>query len=1737
MSTSSLNPKLLKGALTSIRAAVGEVNEDPSHGNISKSFVLLLVSELASRGAGVDLPSSYDDNDWIRTLLESISTVAGKVAIDDAGKKGEGNYPLPMMGALSAASGMAASAVAASIQRSSSDADVVTLLPLRDKAVKEACQSTIKRCIDVNEGRLYTLLKLASGCLREALDVDSQESTSDSKKRQRRGLFNQNLAMTFHTLAYSNFLYGASNFVMDQPPMWKRCLDSALEQSSSAGAQGTNYRAYQNPQCTLPLQNLIRIAKGKGNAKRVKELSLYLCTGYLGAVQERLERIKSSTSSSTAESEDKKSKTLDQQTSEELMRAHFLHRTNAYVDFEELSTFDSLLESATTALSECDVPDSINGGNYEAALLYYYAQVQLGCMAEESDVWIEVLQMHRAMINRKPESTSGIGTKSISSKKASTKKAVVAPVASTKEEMERLTRTKVYLGVYSKLDESNDALLSPVSLRDAVCRLMAVEELESFSCVSTDILRDCHALLLHQVKRLGEIGIVVQKKKGAKANDIGRVWRRALSFVSPLVENYLKVVLSEGADFVSLHKSLRSLAEECCELVVASCWMCESIDVDFNNEVSTLLHLVNSCLSTCKQARAIDDKRRLEEMKRDESVVSSKDSVSSADRKDSLLFQCTLAASKCRADIECALSEHATDQEKLIDALTASARRATAATSTLMKVGSELRSSALGLSSASSKFGCSYLQFLSAWAGLCLSPWLFCTLGQARTILNSARESISSGRRNWGRHPPSLVESILLDLGEADLEGGLLGGFRSASEKLYRKVLIAVEEITNEYIGGMLRVHCLLGLARLAIASEPSDGSSAEELARDALESLESLGPSCADERSASLCVYPWRSQVLNGLVHSYHVCASRQLVAEACVRSSRPDDALEFLTEAVKDFPGNFEAALALASFNLRTVLDGTSENDNSTRTLLLKSAKMGKTKADPFALLGIWYERKGDSARARGCYQKALILNPSHPVAGRGLSRLMKISEIQHICEVAADRSSAVNGWAWRILGEYKISGDGDDTAAIVCFQQALRCKDIQAPQSDSLGVFYSDPKDMLEGESEEASRTWSALAMSYRRLGKYSAALRGYEAALASSSSGELSPDVFCGWAQVELDLGMYDEAAQKCSRVLMSLDAPRKIKRLAAYIQGESLLCLARVNIQQGKFGACFEHLNAGITMIAAQEKEGFRYCEAKLLGDLYSFAESIPCYVFDSSSEEKEGQLSSQILRKVDFIAKGESAYTTAMRLSQDQNDPEDEDAAYLVSAAATDLGTNLLAQARVICAALGEGSGGGPKASLAEISAESSLIKDLLARSINAYMAAVSARPEEAPAWCGLGCALLAVDPMLSQHSFCRAIEIDPSLADSWSNVSLLYANVNSEYCSETLDRLTSIEDTPLMWIGRGFLLEKTSRAWKEEGLAKESCLAKAADAYRAALQIGQDPAALLGLSLTCRRSGYDASGADAAYSAMAFETSKTESKTSISVHQHLTGGGNIGACLVHGLLQVEDGLSRPAGSEVAASMLADGSRTLAEAKERQSALMSELLPQKSVTESEIDIEAKATLIRSESEAFPSNSIARVAEKIATVDISAEREAGHTMSLRDARNAVCLNPDSGEVWLAFAHKLCAELADDPSPTDRECALVASLKARDLLYDRVVNATLVTPRRKATQGKSIEYSEKSVVSSLPHASLLSESLALIAWLDRTSEEKARESSALVSLQESLMIDPVNALALTTLSGNE
>jgi len=819
-------------------------------------------------------------------------------------------------------------------------------------------------------------------------------------------------------------------------------------------------------------------------------------------------------------------------------------------------------------------------------------------------------------------------------------------------------------------------------------------------------------------------------------------------------------------------------------------------------------------------------------------------------------------------------------------------------------------------------------------------------------------------------------------------------------------------------------------------------------------------------------------------------------------------------------------------------------------TKTLLLKAAKLDTTKPQTFALLGIWYETQDDTTRAKGCYQKALGLDPCHPVAGRGIQRLSQ-DEAHSFYERAAKQSSSTVGWAWRALAQQKSRDDGDDTTAVVCLQQALRCRDIQSPTSDNLSLFYDNPTSSgMDSSSHycEASETWAQLATCYRVLGKHSAAIRAYEAADAISN-GNLSPDTLCNWAQADIDLGLYEEAAEKCAQVTSMSNASTHIHHMAAYIEGEALLFLARNCVNEGKFGQSKSYLEKGISILSALSTDDHssknHYCEMKLLGDLYSSGSSLPSYVFASTGLEQQME-TEVVTNQLLFLKKGEDAYTLAFELAKkDNGDDEDEkeDNMYLFAAAATDLGTNLLSQARVVSKTLDEGSGSGTSNS--SLTIISSQVKDLLSRSINAYVDAIDSSPHEASAWCGLGCALIAIDPTMSQHAFSRGLQLDSSLADSWSNIGLLYAEHDTDKCSEVLDYLTQVDDTPLMWIGRGFLLEKSARAWTgvaDQDLSKEACLTKAADAYRAALQIMQHPAALLGLSLTCRRTDPRLKEEnEVVYAELADKSSKLESRLSMDIYQSLTGNDNVGASLVSSMSQLEEGLDRLniIDDKESARLLVDNScqslkRTL-DSKTDEANGSERNEGEFQLTKCEVDLSVSTSLKDEKKEEF-SNDVIKSAIDQATAS-SSELLINHTSSctgLVEARNNVNLNPDSGEAWLILANELAHESKTNASILSS--AKVAAQRAFDLLNERVVNATLLNPRRQTSEGKVVEYSDTSVVSSIPSATLLSQSMALLSCLkdmkEETSEEED-ESQTLATLQESLLLDPSNSIAAASL----
>ena len=206
----------------------------------------------------------------------------------------------------------------------------------------------------------------------------------------------------------------------------------------------------------------------------------------------------------------------------------------------------------------------------------------------------------------------------------------------------------------------------------------------------------------------------------------------------------------------------------------------------------------------------------------------------------------------------------------------------------------------------------------------------------------------------------------------------------------------------------LVQSHCLSGLSRIALAGNgvgeaetfftvpletdhtPDSFEIAERLAMMSLNKLQSLHQSLENDGSSTMpYFYAWRSPDSFSTSLKFHICTARQLIAESLLRAGKSKGAQTFLEDAVKDSPMDYDAAFALGAFHLRMALynvdddiDGEREGFKSSigrkraQIQLLKAAKLDTRKADPFALLGVWYEVQNDVKRAIGCHSKALLL-----------------------------------------------------------------------------------------------------------------------------------------------------------------------------------------------------------------------------------------------------------------------------------------------------------------------------------------------------------------------------------------------------------------------------------------------------------------------------------------------------------------------------------------------------------------------------------------------------------------------------------------------------------------------------------------------------------------------------------------------------------------------------------------
>jgi tetratricopeptide (TPR) repeat protein len=424
----------------------------------------------------------------------------------------------------------------------------------------------------------------------------------------------------------------------------------------------------------------------------------------------------------------------------------------------------------------------------------------------------------------------------------------------------------------------------------------------------------------------------------------------------------------------------------------------------------------------------------------------------------------------------------------------------------------------------SSQYGASYSNMIMAWSGFQQIPWAFCTAPEARLLHKQAEQCITQANIEWGR-PIAPMEKFILDLAQGDLECGLLaGGFRSVASKLFSANLKSLETPVSgvsDAFHSVLKSHCLIGLTRIALLEQqdPVEKSSAEKFAQDSIQELSSIP---LDQNIPS--TYLWSSPESTSDFIKFHMSLSRQLVADSLVRLGRLQEARKFLEDAVRDSPKDAEAAFSLGAFLLREAYaskDRSADDINGAKMQLLKAAKLDSQKAGPFALLGVWYEEQNDLKRALGCYSKALLLDPPHPVAGRGVLRLAaSVDSAKSVLDNAVQPSSPVNGWAWRAIGKQKVMVTGENDLGAVALLKALRCRDIDSPQNEQLSVFYKKPTvgcdtpDNYVGK--ERAEVWAELAFCYRRLGRYTAAIRGYYSSI--EAAGEyVSASVLCSCAE--------------------------------------------------------------------------------------------------------------------------------------------------------------------------------------------------------------------------------------------------------------------------------------------------------------------------------------------------------------------------------------------------------------------------------------------------------------------------------------------------------------------------------------------------------------------------------------------------------------------------------------------
>jgi len=1598
---------------------------------------LLLISEISQRGVVIPLDATDDQ------ILAAIVNVAGKSLID------ENNVKSPLIAGAAAVSAMIAEKCA-DIALQLNDSFSIVILK------EEQWASAFQRCRDVSDGRFISLLDIATKMnhlAKEGMNICHANVMS----------------LLLHRVAFGNFLRACAFSNPEQPPVFKRALESCLkgqallaqhqiheDDRDNRGNDDDDFSNYYTHDAIPPLLNLVRIALSKKNEKRANELYLRLVQSYIG---------------------DGESSGWVQVLS--LDGSKLWNDINgSYIipykvgDNQNASSGDNLqllkIQNAIKAKEFIDKVDDIHfDRESDLQLLLLHKLLVLQVMSAQEDLIVSIISNQRyvASVNRSGLSVGTAATATAAFETQARKDLIAGKLRSNDVvkgldydsfsfDAASMDLCQFFLSV-----KGNDLLHLPSSLVDAVC-----------------------ATIERQLERLILVAqtVALDRISDDENEAVLQLWNNVFRLIEPLLDSIAgKDEESIGKEIEQMPKSRQSLMVAASEGLFIYIWMTYFEGLVEKSHIDAADIVVSKVLTSMKEAQ-LDDKKNNDKFDLGAGKffkINNDLCVSEALKRMEMLF----SVSKYQRHLQSAgqdcntTSQGVRKVEEIIEETIKMSKLVTES-----KMAKEL----------SNKTGLPYMQFLTSWSGLFQSSWSQCNISEARSIIGYVRSSASDLKALWGRKLRP-IEEILLDIGEADSECGVLqGGMLPLSRRLYYNALQKLGAAPGSTISIVLKAHCESFQLRMK-SSQVAEVSDALCILQDyeetmKLSKLELCTLLCHEVDDRFYC---WTSESIKYAI-GYHVSLQRHFLADILLKAAKVQDAQSILEEAVKASPMNYDAAFSYGAFLLQIAAYDKRCSDpdlmKKAQSQLLQSARLDVSKADPFALLGMWFEIQRDLKRSVGCYSKALLIDPSNPVAGRGILRVKKNTDLGSVFSRAMDNGIYQSGWAWKASGDHSAFVVGDYERANKCYQQALRSHDICNPKQFRLNTFFSIP-----GESfstfKEYSNTWSALGASYRHMGKYSAALRAFQAAYEKQSS-DIS--YFCSWAQVEMELGLLNKASEKFQRVV---DSGRKDAQIdACYGLASCMLASARQAEEEGKFGNALSYLKRGIAtinMLIESQLDRMFYCIWKILGDLYSFGFLIPISAFAGTGSDGYGQ-------KMQFIAQGQAAYSHIVRdISKlDSSISSSDVISTVLSTTLNDIGINCLLRARICDDLIFEGMEKGNSTCWSEVTKEKE-VQELLNSALSYFTDALKYKPLSSCCWAGLGYSLIARNPVLAQHAFCTALQFDKSNVDAWANLCLLYLhNDLIETSEECVDSLTQVSDSALIWLVRGLRVEKELGL---EATNEMHALSKAFDAYQASLQISRQQGALLGLSLMARKL---AKVAVQDKRCPNFELFLRESFANLDIYLNLNGSKNIGAVALCGVT----------GIEKAFNLQLEG---------RISSHLAHILMQHGANRTQHTPAIKEYYTRNEeirNVTDEVNAYIDASETNKNCNISLENCDAETVSIHVARQHLLRNPSDSLLWLQLSKALLQALNPTSTTESYEAVLAALKRSKETMLIQVSGSS------SCDSVHGINHSTPS-----PSSSQLSEVFALSYSIFDIHIETTNKSS--YDLQKSVVLDPENYIA--------